>query len=89
MSPKVKYSDGESTVLEILSERKQPVTSNELAEIYYRRRKLEMPYHGRVAVLAAAHSLKRKAKLNRERFDIVISPRRGPHPKEIHLSRKT
>jgi hypothetical protein len=85
LKEKVEYSPGESRVLAILTERKVPITSTELAEIYYYQK--EMPEYGRGAALSAARSLQRKARRNHERFDIDISDARGPRPVMIHLRR--
>jgi hypothetical protein len=82
---KIKYSAGEALMLQILRRRKQPITTVDLADLYYRQRKGAVPYHARSSVVSVVKSLADKAKRNREPFTIHQSERRGPHPIEVQL----
>jgi len=82
--PKVRYSRGEQQVLDILrAQRKKPITTTELAALYYEGR--EMPLNGRQAVLSMLYMLQRKMTLNKESMRVDMSSRAGPYPLNVTL----
>ena len=68
--PKLKYSPSEKALLDILSNRKSRITSDELAKLYYakrqRLRKKMPPYHARIIINSTLRSLMEKTKANRD-----------------------
>jgi hypothetical protein len=79
---KINYSPAETKLLQILRKQKKPVTSIELGDLYYDKKK---PFHFQRQIIASMRGLIRKVEFNKEAFRIEQSERRGPHPAEFTL----
>lgn len=72
------YSAAETKLLELLK-KKGKTDSNTLATAYYGR---SQPLNARLSVSGVLRGLRRKAVFNREKWKVLSSERRGPHPIE-------
>lgn len=86
IKPKMKYSAGETLLLQILRQQKRPITTQELMELFYKGR--EQPFWSRRTVHSMLQTLHRKMQMNKEPFTIFMSERRGPYPVEVQLIRR-
>ncbi len=81
----VRYSPGERKLFSLLTDK--PMSSEALSEKFYRGHK-EVPFHGRKIVIGLVTSIQKKVNANKEKFQIMKSDRKGPHPIEVWIERK-
>lgn len=85
MKPKIKYSAGEQSMLIVLRRAKRPLTTEELADAYYKHLNWTKPRTATQSVLSTLKGLINKGKLNRDNFHIEMTDARGPIPIQIQL----
>jgi hypothetical protein len=79
-SRKIKYSKADMVLLSLLNKRKS-ISSVELADKFYTLRP-PRPRTARQSVVSMMSSLIENVDINKEPFQIIKSPRRGPSPGE-------
>jgi hypothetical protein len=85
VSSKIRYSPNEEKLLLIMRECQQPVTAIGLVDLFFDDSNVELPYHAHHQINATMRSLMRKIDYNGEKFGIMKSQRRGPHPIEFRF----
>jgi hypothetical protein len=83
---KLRYSEAEQKLLDLIPTNGKMITTEELAAKRYSRE--EVPFNSRAIVLATLTQLIRKVDANRENFKIRKGKRRGPMPSEIWVERR-
>jgi hypothetical protein len=86
MTAKLKYSDAEQKLLNLIPTNGKSITTEELAEKRYARE--EVPFNSRAIVLATLSQLMRKVDNNKENFRIRKGKRRGPRPSEVWAEKR-
>jgi hypothetical protein len=79
----IKYSPSELRVLELLNSK--PQSSTTLCEKYFQAG--ELPFNAQKIIIGVLTSLARKAKFNKDSFQVQKSKRAGPKPMEFWLTR--
>lgn len=81
----MKYSPNEQALLKILTSRKgRPINTRDLVKVHYRGR--DTPQYARQSVSTVINTLIKKTRMNREKFSIQKTPRKGPHPNSYWIS---
>jgi hypothetical protein len=83
---KLKYSDSEQKLLDLIPTDGRPITTEQLADKRYS--KEEVPFNSRAIVLATLTQLMRKVDRNEENFRIRKGRRRGPMPSEVWVEKR-
>lgn len=82
---KVKYSDREIELFDMLPKEGKVINSKELVAFFYKKK---IPINGQVIIMGTMRSLRNKMKLNKEPFAITTSDRSGPIPMSFRISQK-
>jgi hypothetical protein len=80
---KYRYSEKEKQMFEFLS--KKPIDSATLVQAFYAKHRGNKPVNAAVALNGTMRSLMNKVEMNKEKFRIHKSDRRGPHPVEYWI----
>jgi hypothetical protein len=83
---KMRYSEAEQKLLDLIPTNGKMITTEELAEKRYKGE--EVPFNSRAIVLATLSQLMRKVDRNKENFRIKKGKRRGPMPSEVWVERR-
>jgi hypothetical protein len=83
---KIKYSNSEQKILDLIPRDGTPISTEELAVRRYEGEKV--PFNSRGIVLATLSQLMRKVDHNRENFRIRKGRRMGPIPLEIWVEKR-
>jgi hypothetical protein len=86
MAHKLRYSEAEQKLLDLIPTNGRMITTEQLAEKRYKGE--EVPFNSRAIVLATLSQLIRKVDRNRENFLIRKGKRRGPMPSEVWVERR-
>jgi hypothetical protein len=86
MVQKLRYSEAEQKLLDLIPVNGRPITTEELADKRYASE--EVPFNSRAIVLATLSQLMRKVDKNKENFRIRKGKRRGPRPSEIWAEKR-
>jgi hypothetical protein len=86
MAHKLRYSEAEQKLLDLIPTNGKMITTEELALKRYSHE--EVPFNSRAIVLATLTQLIRKVDANRENFKIRKGKRRGPMPSEIWVEKR-
>ncbi len=81
--PQVEYSKREREVLEAIREGR--VSTSDLIEKVYGEAR---PFYARQSILSAVTTLARKVRSRKEKFEVKVSPRKGPSPIEVWVEEK-
>jgi hypothetical protein len=82
---KIRYSPTEQSVLAILPDDGTKLTSDQIMDSHYGRRK---PLNARKIIIGVMRSLIIKSNRNKETFRICKSARKGPHPMKFWMERR-
>jgi hypothetical protein len=85
-SNKMKYSEAEQKLLDLIPTNGNTITTEELAVKRYANE--EVPFNSRAIVLATLSQLMRKVDRNRENFKIRKGKRRCPRPSEVWAEKR-
>jgi hypothetical protein len=83
---KIKYSDSEQRLLDLIPLNGTSITTEQLAEKRYANE--EVPFNSRAIVNATLTQLMRKVDRNKENFKIRKGKRRGPMPSEVWVEKR-
>jgi hypothetical protein len=83
---KMKYSDSEQRLLNLIPTDGRQITTEQLAAKRYA--KEEVPFNSRAIVNATLTQLMRKVDINRENFKIRKGKRRGPAPSLVWVEKR-
>lgn len=83
---KIKYSDSEQKLLDLIPTNGSPITTKQLADKRYAAE--DVPFNSSAIVLATLTQLMRKVDRNRENFRIRKGKRRGPRPSEVWVEKR-
>jgi hypothetical protein len=83
---KIKYSDSERRLLDLIPLNGTAITTEQLAEKRYAHE--EVPFNSRAIVNATLTQLMRKVDRNKENYKIRKGKRRGPMPSEVWVEKR-
>jgi hypothetical protein len=83
---KLKYSDSERRLLDLIPTDGRQITTEQLAAKRYARG--DVPFNSRAIVTATLTQLMRKVDRNRENFRIIKGKRRGPAPSLVWVEKR-
>jgi hypothetical protein len=86
MVQKLKYSESEQKLLNLIPKNGNTITTEELTKKRYRSE--EIPFNSRAIIGATLTQLIRKVDRNKENFRIRKGRRRGPMPSEVWVERR-